>query len=226
VTKTPSYPEVDFINVLAPDVSKGQALEALASHLEISLTEVIAIGNGTNDISLLEKAGMAVAMGNSPDELKAVADYVTLDIDPNTRPTVVGDAHNMPFPDSSFDAVTHIYVFEHLCNPSKAAGEILRVLKPGGYMLGIVPFFHPYHARKDGYRDYWRFSKDGIEIIFSGFKNIEIFKIGRYFRAAIGFLPFLWRFKKPLEFFAYILDRIFIKDSRNTTAGYIIFARR
>ncbi len=82
-TKTPAYPGVDFINVLAPEVSKGKALEALASHLGIALTEVIAIGDGANDISLLSKAGLAVAMGNATDELKAVADYVTLDIDHN-----------------------------------------------------------------------------------------------------------------------------------------------
>ena len=153
-------------------------------------------------------------------------DYITLDIDPNTKPTVVGDAHNMPFPDSSFDAVTHIYVFEHLDSPPKAAAEILRVLKPGGYMLGIMPFIHPYHARKNAYRDLWRFSKDGIAELFDGFREIEVFKIGRYFRAVIGFLPFLWRFRGILEPVAYILDRLFIKDSRNTTAGYIIFARK
>ncbi len=80
-TRTPAYPEVDFINVVAPDVSKGKALEALASFLEIPLTEVIAIGDGANDISLLSSAGLAVAMDNAPDELKAVADYVTLDIE-------------------------------------------------------------------------------------------------------------------------------------------------
>lgn len=153
-------------------------------------------------------------------------DYIILDIDPNTKPTIVGDAHNMPFSDSSFDAVMHIYVFEHLYDPQKAASEILRVLKPGGYMLGIVPFVHPYHARKDGYRDYWRFSKDGIMKLFDGFKEVEIYKVGRYFRAAIGFLPFLWRFKRILEPAAYVLDYLLIKDSRNTTAGYIIFARK
>ena len=80
-TKTPAYPEVDFINVVAPDVSKGEAMEALASFLGIPLAEVIAIGDGSNDISLLSKAGLAIAMDNAPDELKAVADYVTLDID-------------------------------------------------------------------------------------------------------------------------------------------------
>ena len=80
-TRTPAYPEVDFVNVVAPDVSKGKALEALASFLGVSLTEVIAIGDGANDISLLSKAGLAIAMDNASDELKAVADYVTLDVD-------------------------------------------------------------------------------------------------------------------------------------------------
>jgi len=80
-TKTPAYPEVDFINVLAPEVSKGEALQALAAHLGISLTQIMAIGDGPNDISLLDSVGLAIAMGGAPDELKAVADYITLDVD-------------------------------------------------------------------------------------------------------------------------------------------------
>ncbi|MFC1958032.1 Cof-type HAD-IIB family hydrolase [Chloroflexota bacterium] len=80
-TNTPAYPGVDFINVLDPDVSKGKALEALVAFLGIDLSEVMAIGDGVNDVSLLSRAGLAVAMGNAPDELNAVADYVTLDID-------------------------------------------------------------------------------------------------------------------------------------------------
>ncbi len=80
-TKSPAYPEVDFINVLAPGVSKGKALEALASHMGISMNEIMAIGDGANDISLLSSVGLAIAMGNAPDEVKAVADYITLDVD-------------------------------------------------------------------------------------------------------------------------------------------------
>lgn len=160
------------------------------------------------------------------EELLRGREYMTLDIDPATKPSVVGDAHDMPFKENSFDAVLHIYVFEHLHHPERAAHEIYRILKPGGYMLGVVPFNHPYHARKNGYRDYWRFSKDGLGVLFGDFKEIEMFKIGRYFRAAIGFLPFLWRVRKIMEPLAYVLDRMFIKDSRNTTAGYIIFAKK
>jgi len=79
--RTPAYPGVDFINLLAPRVSKGKALETLASHLGISLAEVIAVGDGSNDISLLATAGLAIAMGNAADEVKKVADYTTLDVD-------------------------------------------------------------------------------------------------------------------------------------------------
>ena len=81
VARSPAYPEVEFINVVDLGVSKGKALEALASHLGIPLTEVMAIGDGTNDIPLLTSAGLAVAMDNAPDEVKALAHYVTLDVD-------------------------------------------------------------------------------------------------------------------------------------------------
>jgi len=73
-TNTPAYPGVDFINVLDPGVSKGRALEALVAFLGIDLSEVMAIGDGANDASLLSKAGLAIAMGNASDELKAIAD--------------------------------------------------------------------------------------------------------------------------------------------------------
>lgn len=80
-TKTPAYPEVDFINAVAPDVSKGKALEALTAFLGIDTAEVMAIGDGANDISLLTSAGLAIAMANAPDEVKAAADYITLDVE-------------------------------------------------------------------------------------------------------------------------------------------------
>jgi hypothetical protein len=81
VARSPAFPGIEFFNVVAPEVSKGKALAALASHLGISLSEVMAVGDGTNDIALLSLAGLAVAMGNAPDEVKAIADYTTLDVE-------------------------------------------------------------------------------------------------------------------------------------------------
>jgi hypothetical protein len=44
------------------------------------MSEIIAIGDGTNDISLLSSVGLAIAMDNAPDEVKAAADHITLDV--------------------------------------------------------------------------------------------------------------------------------------------------
>ncbi|MFC2002306.1 Cof-type HAD-IIB family hydrolase [Chloroflexota bacterium] len=79
--RTPAYPDIVFINVLAPEVSKGKGTEALAAHLGVPLSEVVAVGDGSNDVSLLSSAGLAIAMGNARSEVKAVADYITLDVD-------------------------------------------------------------------------------------------------------------------------------------------------
>ena len=81
--RTPAYPGVEFINVVSPLVTKGRAVLALAAYLGIGQKEIIAIGDGTNDISLLEAAGFAVAMPHAPDELKAAADFITSDVEEN-----------------------------------------------------------------------------------------------------------------------------------------------
>lgn len=80
-TMTPAYPDVDFINIISREVSKGKALEELASFLGIPLSRVVAIGNGANDVSLLSTAGLGIAVGNAHDELKAVADHIVPDVD-------------------------------------------------------------------------------------------------------------------------------------------------
>lgn len=79
--RTPAYPGIDFVNILAPDVSKGKALEALAVYLEIPVSAVMAVGDGLNDIPLLTAAGLGVAMDNATDEVKAVADHITLGVE-------------------------------------------------------------------------------------------------------------------------------------------------
>jgi hypothetical protein len=81
IARSPAFPEIDFINIINSGVSKGEALKKLASFLGISTKEIIAIGDGLNDISLLKTAGLAVAMGNAFPEVKQVADYITLDVE-------------------------------------------------------------------------------------------------------------------------------------------------
>lgn len=58
---------------------------------------------------------------------------------------VVGDAHHLPFADEAFDAVISFNTFEHLHDPKQAAGEIHRVLKPGGKLVLYTAFLQPVH---------------------------------------------------------------------------------
>lgn len=63
---------------LAPEgVSKASGLAEVASRLGVDASEVLAIGDGRNDIEMLEWAGRGVAMGQAPTEVKAIADAVT-----------------------------------------------------------------------------------------------------------------------------------------------------
>lgn len=58
-------------------VSKWNALTALAAMRGIGPEQILAIGDNYNDIEMVSKAGMGVAMGNAVPELKAVAGHVT-----------------------------------------------------------------------------------------------------------------------------------------------------
>ena len=64
-----------FIEVLNPNTSKGLALKELSEHLGIQQSEVMAIGDAENDLSMIEFAGTGVAMGNASETIKAAADY-------------------------------------------------------------------------------------------------------------------------------------------------------
>jgi len=75
---SPQLPEVSFLNFVAPGLSKGKAVEALARYLGIMKDEVVAVGDWLNDIPMLRAAGLAVAMGNAHEDVKAAADFVTL----------------------------------------------------------------------------------------------------------------------------------------------------
>lgn len=71
----------NFCEMIDASCSKWKALEYLIGDWDIKPEEVMAIGDQGNDVSMLQGAGIGVAMGNAPDEVKALANYVTLSVD-------------------------------------------------------------------------------------------------------------------------------------------------
>lgn len=70
-----------YIEIMHKEATKREALQVICSHYGVKREEVMAIGDGYNDIPMLRWAGMGVAMGNAPLEVRKAADYVTLSHD-------------------------------------------------------------------------------------------------------------------------------------------------
>lgn len=66
-----------FLEVMPLNIDKAVSLGKLIEHLGISRDEVVACGDGYNDISMVEFAGMGVAMDNAQQQVKDVANFVT-----------------------------------------------------------------------------------------------------------------------------------------------------
>jgi len=148
------------------------------------------------------------------------SDYKTLDVSEKYKPDIVGDIHNLPLEDTSVDAIICKAVLEHVQDPFKAVDEIYRVLKPGGKCLVYVPFLYPYHASQANYKDYYRYTADGVKYLFRNFSKIESCSVRGYFETIINLLP-LKLLRKIFVIPARFLDKIFI--SKNQTSGYNIF---
>ena len=78
------FPQTDFylskdnyLEVTHNQVSKKQALLELAKYYQLSLNEIMTIGDNYNDIPMIETAGLGIAMGNAPRDVKTCAKAVT-----------------------------------------------------------------------------------------------------------------------------------------------------
>lgn len=73
-----------FFEAANPLVNKGTAVRHLAEEiLGLRSENVMTIGDNFNDVEMLEYAGVGVAMGNAPDEVKAIARWVAPDVESN-----------------------------------------------------------------------------------------------------------------------------------------------
>jgi len=69
------------LEIMAAGVDKGLGLQKLAEHLKLTQAQIMAVGDGDNDIAMLRYAGVGVAMGNASAGARAAADRVADDCD-------------------------------------------------------------------------------------------------------------------------------------------------
>lgn len=67
-----------FLELVPQGIDKAQSLAVLLKELDVAREEMIAIGDGYNDLSMIKFAGMGIAMGNAQEPVKKAARYITL----------------------------------------------------------------------------------------------------------------------------------------------------
>lgn len=98
LNRHPRVDEFDFIRseqklyeILPKGVDKGTVLPRLAEHLGISMDKTIAIGDYNNDIGMIRTAGLGIAVSNAVDEVKAIADHVTVSNEEHAIARIISD---------------------------------------------------------------------------------------------------------------------------------------
>ena len=65
-----------YVILTHPDADKASALEIVCNDLDVSLSDVMAMGDSESDIEMLRRAGLGIAVNNSPDEVKRAALHI------------------------------------------------------------------------------------------------------------------------------------------------------
>ena len=65
-----------FLEIAHPDISKSAALKQVADRYGVEASEIVAFGDGMNDLDMLRFAGLGIAMGNAPEAVKAASDRI------------------------------------------------------------------------------------------------------------------------------------------------------
>ncbi len=118
----------------------------------------------------ISKNSITIDVGSGPERLGK--EFINVDIFPFPEVDIVADATLLPFKDGTVDAAVSESLFEHVPDAHLVAQEMVRIVKPGGYIYVSVPFMHPYHASPD---DFNRWTISGLKYMF---KDLEIIEAG------------------------------------------------
>lgn len=156
-------------------------------------------------------------------ELIKYKEYKTLDSDRKLKPDFCSDVHEMKLPKESFDVVLATEILEHCYEPQKVVDNIWKVLKKNGECVASVPLIYPVHFGEE-YKDYYRFTEDGMKHLFRKFGEVEVHPFGNLVSAVWRLIS--WRFKFFGRFnsliWALTKDLKFLEFPN----GYVVYARK
>lgn len=161
-------------------------------------------------------------------------EWIALDIVKHTPDTVVGNAEQLPFADESFDLIICNQVFEYFEDPSRAAGEMHRVLRPGGRLVASNPACYPPWGDTA-----WRIMPRGWKLLLKDFSDVDIGAecntVASFFRTMNFYLHVMFHhtiLNVPLKLFVFpitnTLGWLSNKRFKDTgfVANYFVVARK
>lgn len=126
----------------------------------------------------------ATVMGHAES---SITSYVRVDLGSEgyhagNRPDLTWDGVNIPMGSSTVDCVLMTEVVEHLPRVGDVMADALRVLRPGGVVIGTVPFLYPLHELPHDYR---RCTPEGLRQLArqAGFQKAEVTQVGGWDRS-------------------------------------------
>lgn len=132
---------------------------------------VLMVTNGPRKIQkFISPRTSIIDVGSGPERLGR--EFINVDVFPFPEVDIVADAAQLPFRDNSIGALVNESLLEHVALPDLVAREMVRVLKPGGFLYVSAPFIHPYHASPD---DFNRWTSSGLRFLF---RDLEIVETG------------------------------------------------
>lgn len=77
---SPLTPDITYVNATSQDADKGRALRHAAEVVGVELADLVAVGDGRNDLPMLAVAGTAIAMGNADPEVREAAHLIVPEV--------------------------------------------------------------------------------------------------------------------------------------------------
>lgn len=145
--------------------------------------------------------------------------YWTLDVQTKHRPSVVGDAHRLPFRDGSVDLALCLQVLEHCQRPGDVVGELFRVLAPGGRLVLSTPLLYELHGSP---HDYYRFTEAALRDLARPFDTVTVHTMGNRFVAVYDLVA--GRSVALNSVFGRLANRFGTAPSTDCPCGFIVDA--
>ena len=180
----------------------------------------------------LKKFNRILVVGSGKDPYRNLfsdnlEEYIRFDIEPHDGLTdIIGDIHEAPFDDNSFDCIFAVEVMEHLENPFLFKKEVKRMLKEEGLLVLTVPFI--FHMHADPF-DYWRPTRMALQHLFDDFSEVKIKNQGNRLHVILDLVSTSFRnnnFFKLLRIVNLPLSLLGSNDKSTASSGYFVTAKK